>query len=124
MMLRVKSGQLFSCISNSCASFSPVFSACLQNQWAAEKWKFQEGNTLQFYNKLTRGFICLSPDSRVDALGDKKSKYGKVYFMWTYESKRQERRALEFTVISYSDSSNEQELRIRIVFFTSKIYLC
>ncbi|NXG50523.1 LOXH1 protein, partial [Psilopogon haemacephalus] len=48
--------------------------------WAAEKWKFQKGNTLQFYNKLTRGFICLRPDSRVDALGDKKNKYGKVFF--------------------------------------------
>ncbi|KAM6410328.1 oxygen-regulated protein 1 [Pluvialis apricaria] len=44
--------------------------------WAAEKWKFQKGNTLQFYNRLTHGFICLSPDSRVDALGDKKNKYG------------------------------------------------
>uniref|UniRef100_A0A8C0B9D8 Oxygen-regulated protein 1 n=1 Tax=Buteo japonicus TaxID=224669 RepID=A0A8C0B9D8_9AVES len=39
-------------------------------------WKFQKGNTLQFYNRLTRGFICLSPDTRVDALGDKKNKYG------------------------------------------------
>ncbi|XP_054250623.1 oxygen-regulated protein 1 [Indicator indicator] len=47
-----------------------------EEAWAAEKWKFQEGNTLQFYNKLTRGFICLSPDSRVGALGDKKDKYG------------------------------------------------
>ncbi|KAM6104684.1 oxygen-regulated protein 1 isoform 2-T2 [Theristicus caerulescens] len=47
-----------------------------EETWAAEKWKFQEGNTLQFYNTLTRGFICLSPDSRVDALGDKKNKYG------------------------------------------------
>ncbi|KAM6375920.1 LOW QUALITY PROTEIN: oxygen-regulated protein 1 [Alca torda] len=44
--------------------------------WAAEKWKFQKGNTLQFYNRLTHGFICLSPDSRVDSLGDKKNKYG------------------------------------------------
>ncbi|XP_075561182.1 oxygen-regulated protein 1 [Pelecanus crispus] len=47
-----------------------------EETWAAEKWKFQEGNTLQFYNRLTHGFICLSPDSRVDALGDKKNKYG------------------------------------------------
>ncbi|XP_009869535.1 PREDICTED: oxygen-regulated protein 1, partial [Apaloderma vittatum] len=47
-----------------------------EETWAAEKWKFQEGNTLQFYNRLTRGFICLNPDSRVDALGDKKNKYG------------------------------------------------
>ncbi|NWI52119.1 LOXH1 protein, partial [Calyptomena viridis] len=57
---------------------------CLQNQWAAEKWKFQTGNTLQFYNRLTRGFICLNPDSRVDALGDKKNKYGKVFFVGMY----------------------------------------
>ncbi|KAM9260875.1 oxygen-regulated protein 1 [Cariama cristata] len=47
-----------------------------EETWAAEKWKFKKGNTLQFYNRLTRGFICLSPDSRVDALGDKKNKYG------------------------------------------------
>ncbi|KAM9387408.1 LOW QUALITY PROTEIN: oxygen-regulated protein 1 [Phaethornis superciliosus] len=44
--------------------------------WAAEKWKFQEGNTLQFYSRITHGFICLNPSSRVDALGDKKNKYG------------------------------------------------
>ncbi|NWV31776.1 LOXH1 protein, partial [Grantiella picta] len=50
--------------------------------WAAEKWKFQKGITLQFYNRLTCGFICLCPDSRVDALGDKKNKYGKVFSMW------------------------------------------
>ncbi|KAM6444396.1 oxygen-regulated protein 1 [Rhynochetos jubatus] len=47
-----------------------------EETWAAEKWKFQEGNTLQFYNRLSCGFICLNPDSRVDALGDKKNKYG------------------------------------------------
>lgn len=45
-------------------------------QWAAEKWKFQKGNMLQFYNKVTHGFIHLSPDGTVDALGDKKNKYG------------------------------------------------
>ncbi|XP_029868281.2 oxygen-regulated protein 1 [Aquila chrysaetos chrysaetos] len=47
-----------------------------EETWATEKWKFQKGNMLQFYNRLTRGFICLSPDTRVDALGDKKNKYG------------------------------------------------
>ncbi|NXG12561.1 LOXH1 protein, partial [Sakesphorus luctuosus] len=47
-----------------------------EETWAAQKWKFQKGNTLQFYNKLTHGFICLNPDSRVDAFGDKKSEYG------------------------------------------------
>ncbi|XP_040541347.1 lipoxygenase homology domain-containing protein 1 [Gallus gallus] len=47
-----------------------------EETWAAEKWKFQKGNTLQFYNRLTRGFLCLYPDSSVDALGDKKNKYG------------------------------------------------
>uniref|UniRef100_A0A8C3TZX6 Oxygen-regulated protein 1 n=1 Tax=Catharus ustulatus TaxID=91951 RepID=A0A8C3TZX6_CATUS len=47
-----------------------------EKTWAAEKWKFQKGITLQFYNRLTHGFICLYPDSRVDALGDKKNKYG------------------------------------------------
>ncbi|NWX58349.1 LOXH1 protein, partial [Promerops cafer] len=46
-----------------------------EKTWAAEKWKFQKGN-FQFYNRLTHGFICLYPDSRVDALGDKKNKYG------------------------------------------------
>ncbi|KAI1243385.1 hypothetical protein IHE44_0000989 [Lamprotornis superbus] len=40
-----------------------------EKTWAAEKWKFQKGITLQFYNRLTHGFICLYPDSRVDALG-------------------------------------------------------
>ncbi|NWX35753.1 LOXH1 protein, partial [Notiomystis cincta] len=52
--------------------------------WAAEKWKFQKGITLQFYNRLTRGFICLYPDNTVDALGDKKNKHGKVFSMWMY----------------------------------------
>ncbi|NXT04293.1 LOXH1 protein, partial [Prunella fulvescens] len=52
--------------------------------WAAEKWKFRKGITLQFYNRVTRGFICLYPDSRVDALGGKKNKYGKVFPMWMY----------------------------------------
>ncbi|XP_009887496.1 PREDICTED: lipoxygenase homology domain-containing protein 1 [Charadrius vociferus] len=55
-----------------------------EETWAAEKWKFQKGNTLQFYNRVTHGFICLGPDSRVDALGDKKNKYGKVFFLWMY----------------------------------------
>uniref|UniRef100_A0A8C5JCF1 Oxygen-regulated protein 1 n=1 Tax=Junco hyemalis TaxID=40217 RepID=A0A8C5JCF1_JUNHY len=41
-----------------------------------KKWKFRKGITLQFYNRVTRGFVCLYPDSRVDALGDKKNKYG------------------------------------------------
>uniref|UniRef100_A0A8D0H2M3 Oxygen-regulated protein 1 n=1 Tax=Sphenodon punctatus TaxID=8508 RepID=A0A8D0H2M3_SPHPU len=44
--------------------------------WAAEGWKFQKGNTLQFYSRLTRGFIRLKPDGVVDALGDKKDKHG------------------------------------------------
>ncbi|TFK11366.1 myelin P2 protein-like [Platysternon megacephalum] len=47
-----------------------------EENWAAERWKFQKGNTLQFYSRLTRGFIRLSPDGTVDALGDKKDKYG------------------------------------------------
>ncbi|XP_068044820.1 oxygen-regulated protein 1 [Anomalospiza imberbis] len=47
-----------------------------EKTWAAEKWKFRKGITLQFYNRVTHGFICLYPDSRVDALGDKKNKYG------------------------------------------------
>ncbi|NXL82333.1 LOXH1 protein, partial [Leptocoma aspasia] len=55
-----------------------------EKTWAAEKWKFQKGITLQFYNRVTRGFICLYPDSRVDALGDKKNRYGKVFPMWMY----------------------------------------
>uniref|UniRef100_U3K6L3 Oxygen-regulated protein 1 n=1 Tax=Ficedula albicollis TaxID=59894 RepID=U3K6L3_FICAL len=44
-----------------------------------KKWKFQKGITLQFYSRLTHGFICLYPDSRVDTLGDKKNKYGEVF---------------------------------------------
>ncbi|XP_006900600.1 PREDICTED: uncharacterized protein LOC102868630 [Elephantulus edwardii] len=44
--------------------------------WAAESWKFMKGNTLQFYNKLTGGFIRLHPDGTIDALGHKTDKYG------------------------------------------------
>ncbi|NXD95698.1 LOXH1 protein, partial [Chaetorhynchus papuensis] len=55
-----------------------------EETWAAEKWKFQKGITLQFYNSITCGFIFLYPDSRVDALGDKKNKYDKAFSMWMY----------------------------------------
>uniref|UniRef100_A0A673VN22 Oxygen-regulated protein 1 n=1 Tax=Suricata suricatta TaxID=37032 RepID=A0A673VN22_SURSU len=44
--------------------------------WAAERWKFMKGNTLQFYNRLTGGFVRLHPDGTVDALGEKTDKYG------------------------------------------------
>ncbi|KAG3274156.1 hypothetical protein H1C71_019678 [Ictidomys tridecemlineatus] len=44
--------------------------------WAAESWKFTKGNTLQFYNRLTGGFVRLHPDGTVDALGEKTDKYG------------------------------------------------
>ncbi|XP_074174947.1 oxygen-regulated protein 1 [Rhinolophus sinicus] len=44
--------------------------------WAAESWKFMKGNTLQFYNKLTGGFVRLHPDGTVDAIGEKTDKYG------------------------------------------------
>ncbi|XP_063250128.1 oxygen-regulated protein 1 isoform X2 [Prinia subflava] len=54
-----------------------------EKTWAAEKWKFQKGITLQFYNRLTHGFICLYPDSRVDALGDKKNKYEKLLVIFS-----------------------------------------
>lgn len=37
-----------------------------------------KGNTLQFYNKLTRGFVRLHPDGIVDAVGEKTDKYGKI----------------------------------------------
>ncbi|XP_063155355.1 oxygen-regulated protein 1 [Candoia aspera] len=47
-----------------------------KDMWAAEKWKFQKGNILQFYNKMTHGFIRLRQDGMVDALGDKKDRYG------------------------------------------------
>ncbi|KAH0617715.1 hypothetical protein JD844_016214 [Phrynosoma platyrhinos] len=47
--------------------------------WATEKWKFQKGNTLQFYNKVTHGFIRLSQDRTVDALGTKKDKHGNFW---------------------------------------------
>uniref|UniRef100_A0A8C9PQE2 Oxygen-regulated protein 1 n=1 Tax=Spermophilus dauricus TaxID=99837 RepID=A0A8C9PQE2_SPEDA len=39
-------------------------------------WKFTKGNTLQFYNRLTGGFVRLHPDGTVDALGEKTDKYG------------------------------------------------
>ncbi|XP_053323874.1 lipoxygenase homology domain-containing protein 1-like [Spea bombifrons] len=44
--------------------------------WHSEKWKYQKGNLLQFYCKATGKFIRLTPDSKVDALGEKKDKYG------------------------------------------------
>ncbi|KAM5314979.1 oxygen-regulated protein 1 isoform 2-T2 [Glossophaga mutica] len=44
--------------------------------WAAESWKFKKGNTLQFYNRLTGGFVRLHPDGTVDAVGEKTDKYG------------------------------------------------
>nr|XP_020651634.1 lipoxygenase homology domain-containing protein 1-like isoform X1 [Pogona vitticeps]XP_020651635.1 lipoxygenase homology domain-containing protein 1-like isoform X1 [Pogona vitticeps]XP_020651636.1 lipoxygenase homology domain-containing protein 1-like isoform X1 [Pogona vitticeps] len=44
--------------------------------WAAEKWKFEKGNTLLFYNKVTHGFIRINQEGTVDALGNKKDKYG------------------------------------------------
>ncbi|NWW76114.1 LOXH1 protein, partial [Climacteris rufus] len=67
------------------STFPVIFSVCCsQKQWAAENWKFQKGKTLQFYNRVTHGFICLYPDGRVDALGDKKNKYGKVFFICIY----------------------------------------
>ncbi|KAM5281079.1 oxygen-regulated protein 1 [Ctenodactylus gundi] len=44
--------------------------------WATESWKFMKGNTLQFYNRMTGGFVRLHPDGTVDALGKKTDKYG------------------------------------------------
>ncbi|XP_077022879.1 oxygen-regulated protein 1 isoform X2 [Tamandua tetradactyla] len=43
--------------------------------WAAESWKFTKGNTLQFYNKLTGGFVRLHPGGTVDAVGQKTDRY-------------------------------------------------
>ncbi|XP_014647005.1 PREDICTED: uncharacterized protein LOC101391007 [Ceratotherium simum simum] len=52
--------------------------------WTAENWKFMKGNTLQFYNRLTGGFVRLHPDGTVDAVGEKTDKYGKIFgqSMW------------------------------------------
>ncbi|XP_075684221.1 oxygen-regulated protein 1 [Rhinoderma darwinii] len=47
-----------------------------KEMWTAERWKYQNENCLQLYCKATRKYIRLTPDSRVDALGDKKDKYG------------------------------------------------
>ncbi|KAL1775871.1 lipoxygenase-likey domain-containing protein 1-like [Sigmodon hispidus] len=44
--------------------------------WAAESWKFMKGNTLQFYSKLTGGFVRLHPDGVVDAIGEQTDRYG------------------------------------------------
>ncbi|XP_040597444.1 oxygen-regulated protein 1 isoform X2 [Mesocricetus auratus] len=44
--------------------------------WAAESWKFRRGNTLQFYNKITGGFVRLHPDGMVDAVGEQTDRYG------------------------------------------------
>lgn len=37
-----------------------------------------KGNTLQFYNKLTGGFVRLHPDGSVDAAGEQTDRYSKV----------------------------------------------
>lgn len=37
-----------------------------------------KGNTLQFYNRLTGGFVRLHPDGTIDAIGEKTDKYGKI----------------------------------------------
>lgn len=39
-----------------------------------------KGNTLQFYNRLTGGFVRLHPDGTVDAVGKKTDKYGKNHW--------------------------------------------
>ncbi|XP_030108185.2 oxygen-regulated protein 1 isoform X1 [Mus musculus] len=44
--------------------------------WAADSWKFMKGNTLQFYNKLSGGFVRLHPDGTVDAAGEQTDRYG------------------------------------------------
>nr|XP_020861600.1 lipoxygenase homology domain-containing protein 1 isoform X4 [Phascolarctos cinereus] len=44
--------------------------------WAVESWKLKKGNTLQFYNRLSGGFVRLHPDGSVDALGEKRDKNG------------------------------------------------
>ncbi|KAM3928088.1 oxygen-regulated protein 1 [Leptodactylus fuscus] len=47
-----------------------------KEMWSAERWKYDNDNCLQLYCKATGKFIRLTPDGRVDALGDKKDKYG------------------------------------------------
>ena len=59
---------------------SQMVSALFKFQWAAESWKFMKGNTLQFYNKLSGGFVRLHPDGKVDAAGEQTDRYGKVVF--------------------------------------------
>ncbi|XP_074134524.1 lipoxygenase homology domain-containing protein 1-like isoform X1 [Sminthopsis crassicaudata] len=44
--------------------------------WAAESWKLKKGNTLQFYNRLSGGFVRLHQDGTIDALGEKTDKNG------------------------------------------------
>ncbi|XP_040289065.1 oxygen-regulated protein 1 [Bufo bufo] len=46
-----------------------------KEMWAAEKWKYQNKNCLQLYCRATGKFIRLTPDGKVDALGDKKDKH-------------------------------------------------
>ncbi|XP_076420081.1 oxygen-regulated protein 1 isoform X5 [Peromyscus maniculatus bairdii] len=48
----------------------------IKETWAAESWKFMKGNTLQFYSKLTGGFVRLHPDGTVDAVGEQTDRYG------------------------------------------------
>nr|XP_015208918.1 PREDICTED: oxygen-regulated protein 1 [Lepisosteus oculatus] len=44
--------------------------------WAVERWKFQKGNIVQLFCKLTGKCVRLHPDGTVDALGDKRDKQG------------------------------------------------
>ncbi|KAI4565769.1 hypothetical protein MJT46_009144 [Ovis ammon polii x Ovis aries] len=61
---------------NSILSARQKLEVIRKETWAAESWKFRKGNTLQFYNRLTGGFVRLHPDSTVDAVGEKTDKYG------------------------------------------------
>ncbi|XP_066545811.1 oxygen-regulated protein 1 [Amia ocellicauda] len=44
--------------------------------WALEKWKFQRGNIIQLFCKLTGKCVRLHPDGTVDAFGDKRDIHG------------------------------------------------
>ncbi|XP_057592980.1 uncharacterized protein LOC130854289 [Hippopotamus amphibius kiboko] len=61
---------------NSIISARQKLEVSRKETWAAESWKFMKGNTLQFYNRLTGGFVRLHPDGTVDAIGEETDKYG------------------------------------------------
>lgn len=59
-----------------------------------------KGNTLQFYNKLTEGFVRLHPDGTVDAIGEKTDNYGKARTQYMVLDRSEGRQANSYAQIN------------------------